>query len=66
MGMKRFMREKLYFNDSQQAITALLMVNNIKNSELEQFAQLYDFIQKLIGQDDDVNIKDIQTFIAAK
>jgi len=66
MGMKRFMREKLYFNDSQQATTALLMINNIKNWELEQFSQLYDFIQKLIGQDDDVNIKDLQTFIAAQ
>jgi hypothetical protein len=66
MGMKRFMREKLYFNDSKQAVAALLMINNIKNTELESFSQLYDFIEKLIGQDDDVNIKDIQTFITTK
>jgi hypothetical protein len=66
MGMKRFMREKLYFRDSQQATTALIMINNIQNKELEKFSVLYDFIKKLIGEDDDVNIKDIQTFISTK
>lgn len=40
------------------------MVNNIKNQDLTQFTTFYDFIQKLIGEDDDVNITDIQKFIA--
>jgi len=66
MGMKRFMREKLYFRDSNQTKASLVMINNIKNDELTTFTQLYDFIQKLIGQDDDVNIKDIQLFIQNK
>ena len=60
------MREKLYFRDSQQASTALVMINNIQNDELKKFNQLYSFIQKLIGQDDDVNITDIQSFISKK
>jgi hypothetical protein len=66
MGMKRFMREKLYFRDGEQTKASLVMINNIKDQELASFSQLYDFIQKLIGQDDDVNIKDIQTFISGK
>jgi len=48
MGMKWFMREKLYFNDMQQTKASLIMVNNIKNEELSDFNTLYDFIQKLI------------------
>lgn len=63
MGMKWFMREKLYFRDSEQTKASLVMINNIQNEELTSFSQLYDAIQKLIGEDDDVNIKDIQDFI---
>src|SRR5574344_1996142 len=56
MGMKWFMREKLYFRDSEQTKASLVMINNIQNEELTSFSQLYDAIQKLIGEDDDVNI----------
>ena len=48
MGMKWFMREKLYFRDAQQAKASLVMINNIQAKELVNFSQLYDFIQKLI------------------
>jgi hypothetical protein len=40
------------------------MINNVKNEDLTQFTKFYTFIQKLIGEDDDVNITDIQKFIA--
>lgn len=39
------------------------MVNNIQNDDLTQFNTFYTFIQKLIGEDDDVNISDLQKFI---
>jgi hypothetical protein len=48
MGMKRFMREKLYFRDIEQAKISLIMINNIKDDELSNFNKLYDFIGKLI------------------
>lgn len=63
MAMKRMMREKLYFTDQNIATTSLIMVNNIKNDDLTQFNEFYTFIQKLIGEDDDVNIRDMQKFI---
>lgn len=66
MWMKWFMREKLHFNDMQQTKASLIMVNNIKNNELSDFNKLYDFIGKLIWQDDDVNISDLQKYISNK
>lgn len=66
MGMKWFMREKLHFNDMRQTEASLIMVNNIKNDELSKFNKLYDFIAKLIWQDDGVNISDLQKFISDK
>ena len=63
MAMKRMMREKLFFADKDIAASSLIMVNNIKNEDLTQFTTFYDFIQKLIGEDDDVNITDVQKFI---
>jgi len=66
IGMKWFMREKLYFNNIEQTKTSLVMVNNIKNDELANFNKLYNFIQKLIWQDDDVNISDVQKYILKK
>jgi len=64
MAMKWLMREKLFFADKNIAAAWLIMVNNIKNEDLSQFNTFYTFIQKLIGEDDDVNITDIQKFIA--
>lgn len=64
MAMKRMMREKLFFTDKTIAGASLIMVNNIKNDDLTKFNEFYNFIQKLIGEDDDVNITDIQKFIA--
>lgn len=64
MAMKRLMREKLYFVDGNIATAGLIMVNNIQNADLKNFNTYYTFIQKLIGEDDDVNIKDMQTFIS--
>ncbi len=66
IGMKRLMREKLFFADKQVTTAALIMINNIKNAELKQFNEFYTFIQKLIGEDDDVNITDIQKFITTQ
>lgn len=63
MAMKRMMREKLYFTDQNVAAASLIMVNNIKDDDLTQFNEFYTFIQKLIGEDDDVNITDMQKFI---
>jgi len=63
MAMKWMMREKLFFADQTVAGASLIMVNNIKNQDLTQFTTFYTFIQKLIGEDDDVNITDIQKFI---
>lgn len=64
MGMKRFMREKMYFNDPLQSKIALLMIKNMQNEDLTNFNMLYSFILKLIGADDDVNIQDIQWYLA--
>jgi hypothetical protein len=64
MAMKWMMREKLFFADQTVAGASLVMVNNIKSNDLTQFTKFYNFIQKLIGEDDDVNITDIQKFIA--
>lgn len=64
MAMKWLMREKLFFADKNVATAALVMVNNIRSNDLTQFTTFYNFIQKLIGEDDDVNITDVQTFIA--
>ena len=63
IAMKRLMREKLFFADKKVATASLIMVNNIKNNDLTEFTTFYNFIQKLIGEDDDVNISDIQKFI---
>jgi hypothetical protein len=63
MAMKWLMREKLFFADKDVAGAALVMVNNIQNNDLTQFTTFYNFIQKLIGEDDDVNITDMQKFI---
>ena len=64
IAMKRLMREKLFFADKKVATAALIMVDNIKNDDLTEFSTFYNFIQKLIGEDDDVNISDLQKFIA--
>jgi hypothetical protein len=48
MAMKRFMREKLYFKDSNISKAGLIMINNIKNQELTNFNSFYGFIKKLI------------------
>lgn len=66
LGMKWFMREKLYFNDIEQTKASLVMINNIKNDELSSFNELYDSIQNLIWQDDDVNVSDIQKYLSQK
>ena len=58
------MREKLFFADKKVATAALIMVDNIKNDDLTEFNTFYIFIQKLIGEDDDINISDLQKFIA--
>ncbi len=63
MAMKWLMREKLFFADKNIATAWLIMVNNIQNDDLTQFNTFYTFIQKLIGEDDDVNISDLQKFI---
>lgn len=63
MAMKRLMREKLYFTDQHIATTSLIMANNIQNKDLVNFTTFYRSIQKLIGEDDDVNISDMQKFI---
>lgn len=63
IGMKRLMREKLFFADKNVAAASLVMVHNIQNNDLTQFTTFYNFIQKLIGEDDDVNISDLQKFI---
>lgn len=63
MGMKRLMREKLFFADKDIAAASLIMVHNIQNKDLTQFTTFYNFIQKLIWEDDDVNISDIQKYI---
>ena len=60
MGMKWLMREKLFFADTNVAAASLVMVNNIKSSDLTHFNDFYSFIQRLIGEDDDVNISDLQ------
>jgi hypothetical protein len=39
------------------------MVNNIQDKDLVNFTTFYNAIQKLIGEDDDVNINDLQKFI---
>lgn len=39
------------------------MTNNIKDTDLKKFNELYTFIQKLIGEDDDTNITDMKNFI---
>jgi hypothetical protein len=64
MAMKWLMREKLFFGDKQVAAASLVMVNNIQSKDLTNFTTFYGFIQKLIGEDDDVNITDLQKFIA--
>lgn len=66
MGMKRMMREKLFFADKEVATAGLVMINNIQNKDLINFTTFYNSIQKLIGEDDDVNIHDLQKFIAEK
>jgi len=63
IAMKWLMREKLFFADKKVATAGLIMVDNIKNDDLTEFTTFYNFIQKLIGEDDDVNISDLQKFI---
>lgn len=63
MAMKRLMREKLFFADQDVTKASLIMVNNIQDEDLVNFTTFYNAIQKLIGEDDDVNIHDLQKFI---
>ena len=64
IAMKWMMREKLYFADKNIAAASLIMVNNLKGNDLTNFTTYYNFIEKLIGEDDDTNISDIQLFIS--
>jgi len=64
MAMKWMMREKLYFADKNIAAASLIMVNDLKGTDLTSFTTYYNFIEKLIGEDDDTNISDIQLFIS--
>ena len=66
MGMKRMMREKLYFADKNVAAAALIMINNITDNDLKNFTTFYTFIQKLIGEDDDTNVADLKQFITTQ
>jgi CRISPR/Cas system endoribonuclease Cas6 (RAMP superfamily) len=63
MAVKRLMREKLFFADQDVTKASLIMVNNIQDKDLVNFTTFYNAIQKLIGEDDDVNINDLQKFI---
>ena len=64
MGMKWLMREKLYFSKPDLAKAGLIMTNNITNKDLEKVALLQEFVKKIVGQDDDVNVQDMKTFAA--
>lgn len=64
MWMKRLMREKLYFSQTDLAKASLIMNQNIENEELTWVDTLQEFVRKVVWQDDDVNISDIKWFIA--
>ncbi|MBS8122257.1 DUF3160 domain-containing protein [Candidatus Vampirococcus lugosii] len=63
MGMKFLMRQKMYFLDQDLSKTALIQANNIDDDEKNKFMEMNEFVRKLIGEDDDVNINDLAGFI---
>lgn len=65
MGMKWLMREKLYFSQADLAKASLIMNQNIAEKELTGVNVLQDFVKKVVGQDDDVNVSDIKWFISS-
>jgi len=60
MGMKWLMREKFYFSQADLAKASLIMNQNIAEKELTGVNVLQDFVKKVVGQDDDVNVSDIK------
>lgn len=66
MGMKWLMREKLYFSQQDLAKASLIMNQNIWEKDLDWINKLQEFVSKIVGQDDDVNIQDIKWFITKK
>lgn len=63
MWLQFLMREKFYFLDEDLTKTALIQVNNISDDSKEKFSQMHEFVEKLVWEDDDINIYDIQNYL---
>ena len=63
MWMKWLMREKFYFKNFELAKSALILVNNLDQNDLQDIENIQTFVKKLIWWDDDVNIFDIKKFL---
>jgi hypothetical protein len=63
VAMKWLMREKFYFSSRGLTEAAFVMVNTIKDEDLQQLNQLSDQITNLIGADDDVTLNEMKSFL---
>ncbi|MDR0282487.1 MAG: DUF3160 domain-containing protein [Candidatus Peribacteria bacterium] len=63
MAMKWLMREKFYFGSSKLTQAAFVMVNTIKDEDLQELNQLSEQIKNLIGTDDDVTLYEMKNFV---
>lgn len=66
MWMKFLMREKFYFVDKDMSQTALLQINHMTDEDFSKFNEVYEFVKKLIWDDDDINIYDMNNFLKIK
>ena len=62
MWMKWLMREKFYFKSQNLAEASLILAKNLDNNELWKLKEIQNFVVKLIGGDDDVNVFDLRKF----
>ncbi len=63
MAMKWLMREKFYFGSPKLTQAAFVMVNTIKDEDLQELNQLSEQITNLIGTDDDVTLNKMKDFV---
>lgn len=64
MGMKYLMRTKFFYQDEAHTTASLILINNMQAQD--KFDELYNFVKKIVGSDDDVNVYDVQDFLDEK
>jgi hypothetical protein len=63
LAMKWLMRHKMYTRDQKSLQAALILEHNLPKKASNNMKVLQDFVHKMIGADDDINLNDLEQFI---